>query len=64
MWRVKDIVGAQHQSAYMGVSNGCQSLSELHNNASSLSDVLRVLVKLIKMDSPIVTGKQIGRAHV
>lgn len=33
------------------VVNGCQSLSELHNNASLLSDDLRVLVKLIKMDS-------------
>jgi hypothetical protein len=33
------------------VVNGCQSLSELFNNSSSLTDNLRVLVKLIKMEA-------------
>ena len=33
------------------VVNGCQSLSELYNNGSDLTDDLRILVKLIKMQS-------------
>ena len=33
------------------VVNGCQSLSELHNNGGYLTDDLRILVKLIKMES-------------
>ena len=33
------------------VVNGCQSLSELYNNANHLTDDLRILVKLIKMES-------------
>lgn len=33
------------------VVNGCQSLSELHNNGGYLTDNLRILVKLIKMES-------------
>jgi hypothetical protein len=33
------------------VVNGCQSLSELYNNANHLTDNLRVLVKLIKMEA-------------
>jgi len=33
------------------VVNGCQSLSELHINSSSITEELRVLVKVIKMDA-------------
>ncbi|HEU0209184.1 MAG TPA: AIPR family protein [Candidatus Binatia bacterium] len=33
------------------VVNGCQSLSELHKNAMSVTDELRILVKIIKMDA-------------
>lgn len=33
------------------VVNGCQSLSELHNNDKHLTDELRVLVKIIKMEA-------------
>lgn len=33
------------------VVNGCQSLSELHANAQCLTDELRILVKVIKMDA-------------
>jgi hypothetical protein len=33
------------------VVNGCQSLSELYNNAASITDQLRVLVKLIRMEA-------------
>jgi AIPR protein len=33
------------------VVNGCQSLSELHNNGGHLTDDLRILVKLIKIES-------------
>lgn len=33
------------------VVNGCQSLSELYNNAGHITDQLRVLVKLIRMEA-------------
>ncbi len=33
------------------VVNGCQSLSELYNNKGAITDQLRVLVKLIKMEA-------------
>jgi hypothetical protein len=33
------------------VVNGCQSLSELHKNATSVTEDLRVLAKIIKMDA-------------
>jgi hypothetical protein len=49
----KDVKATKDKVTISGyyVVNGCQSLSELFNNSPSLTDNLRVLVKLIKMEA-------------